>query len=406
MKTSNDWKIRLKKFQSLEVFRPKVPTIGTFLALLLMTVCGAGAVTIDHLNGTLATNANMAVMAKIGRLRWFFTHASVGGNITTGMNVLHGSDTNRYRLQIYNYDDNNSDWAYHGGVATEGSEGATNYCAAPDPSTTSNGMIYECMRGNPDWDKKLICFSNSVVTSGWRFPKVNVVMDKFCWIDPYADPATYCTMISGLEGRFPETLFIYLTIPLSGNDFDENDERNSFNRYVRSYCATNSRYLLDVADLEAWNISGVEQTYDSSGTTNQKMSFDYSLDEYSDWHLNVTGRRRMALAWYSLAASLFTIDRDGDGATDGDELIAGTQPTNPASCFQLSAAVWTNGMQVSFNCSTARVYALESRTNLLTGSWQVLSGFGSVTGLAPGVLSLTDTNIAEMKLYRVNVRTP
>jgi len=406
LKSSNHWKNRMRNFQSLELFAGKLPIIGTFAAVLLTSAIRAGAVIIDHSNGTLATNADLTVMTRIGKLRWFFTHASVGGNITTGMNVLHGSDTNRYRLQIYNYDGDDSDWSYHGGVATAGTEGTAAYRASATPSVTSNGMIYECMRGNPDWGNKMTCFSNSLVTSGWRFPKVNVAMDKFCWIDPYADPADYCTMMSRLEGRFPETLFVYLTMPLSGYDFDENDERNTFNCYVRSFCATNSKHLLDVADLEAWNVSGIEQTYDSSGTTNQKMSFDYSLDEYGDWHLNSTGRRRMALAWYSLAASLFIIDRDGDGATDGDELLAGTQPTNPASCFQFTAAVWTNGMRVSFNCSTARVYALESRTNLLAGSWQTVSGCGSVTGIAGGVLPITDTNQAVQKYYRVNVRTP
>lgn len=375
------------------------------MALASGAFSGADAVTINHVNAASATNAPLSVMAKVGLLRWFFTHASVGGNITTGMNVLHASDTNRYRLRVYNYDGDDSDWSYHGGVATTGTEGSPAYRAASAPSTTSNGFVYECMRGNPEWDNKITCFSNSVVASGWRFPRVNVAMDKFCWIDPYANPTSYCAVMRGLENRHPETLFVYMTMPLSGLNFDDNDARNAFNRYVRAYCATNNTHLLDIADLEAWSTNGIQQTYVSGGVTNQKMSFHYSLDTGGDWHLNATGRRRMALAWYSLAAALFAADRDADGICDGDELLAGTQPTNAASRLAITSAAVSNAAAFSVNCSTARVYGLDWRTNLLTGAWQPVVGQSSVTGVAGGRLTLADTNApANAKFYRVNVR--
>jgi hypothetical protein len=379
--------------------------------MLTGLVPGAAAQTnatiINHVNGSTATNAPLTIMKKIGLLRWFFTHASVGGNITTGLNVLHESDTNRYLFRIHNYDGDNSDWAYHGGVATAGSAGSPSYRAAASPASTSNGVVYECMRGNPDWSNKIACFSNSVVTSGWRFPKVNVVMDKFCWIDPYANPTNYCATMNSLEGRYPETLFVYMTIPLSGLSHDQNDERNAFNRYVRDYCAANNRYLLDAADLEAWDTNGVQQTYVSGGVTNQKMSFHYSLDTGGDWHLNATGRRRIALAWYSLAAALFAIDRDHDGTCDGDELIAGTQPANPASRFMITGLSVSNAAAVSLACTTARIYRLEWRPDLAVGDWQAVAGQGSVTGGGGGILTLSDTNLpVDGAFYRVTVDAP
>ncbi|HOW97167.1 MAG TPA: hypothetical protein P5567_01505 [Kiritimatiellia bacterium] len=351
-------------------FRFDIRTLGVAVSagLLAHSVLG---VTINHANGATATNAALSVMAKVGQLRWFFTHASVGGNITTGMNVLHGTDTNRYRLTIYNYDGDNSDGAYHGGVGTEGSEGGEDYRAAADPEIVTNGIVYECMRGNPDWSNKLVCFSNSVAVSGWRFPRVNVVIDKFCWIDPYADPTNYCALISALESQYPETLFVYLTMPLSGLNFDENDERNSFNRHVRSFCSAHNKHLLDVADLEAWNLSGVQQTYLSSGVTNQKMSFDYSLDTGGDWHLNAAGRRRMALGWYSLAAALFAADRDGDGITDGDELLAGTRAADSNSALQIriSPASFSSSSNAVFTwtASSGRYYSVQRATGLVNG---------------------------------------
>ena len=204
------------------------------LGLLAAGMARADTV-IDHAALAAATNPPAGLSAKVGQLRWFFTHASVGGNLVTGLNGLHEEDAVRFPLHIYGYDGNNGDGDYHGAVGTEGSEGGADYRAAADPAVATNGFVYECMRGNPDWRNKLTCFSNSVVQSGWRFPKVNVVLDKFCWIDPYADPAEYCAMMDGLEQRFPETLFVYVTIPLTTETAgSENDGRNDFNRHVRA----------------------------------------------------------------------------------------------------------------------------------------------------------------------------
>jgi hypothetical protein len=363
----------------------------------------ARGATINHANFSDCTNTALSVMSKVGQLRWFFTHASVGGNIITGMNVLHESDTNRYRLTIYNYDGNNNDDSYHGGVAT--ADSGPNYRASASPALTANGIVYECNRGNPDWDNKLVCFSNSVIVSGWRFPKINVAMDKFCWIDPDADSTNYCTLISQLEIRYPETLFIYLTMPLSGDDSGHNDKRNSFNRYVRSFCSSNNRHLLDVADLEAWNLAGVQQTYLSGGVTNQKMSFDYSMDTGGDWHLNVTGRRRMALAWYSLAAALFAGDRDSDGSSDGDELLAGTEPANANSMLEVHIAPQAfadsgSDMVLTWAASTSRYYSVQ-RAVELAGS----PAWSNRLADSLGASAFTDAvGAAPQQFYRLSAR--
>ncbi len=317
-----------------------------------------------------ATNLPAAVIAKIRSLRWLFTHASVGGNIITGMNVLHTGDPARYPLAIYNYDGQNGDGDYHGAVATAGTEGGSDYRAASSPSATSNGVIYECMRGNPDWGNKLTCFSNSVVQSGWRFPKVNVAMDKFCWIDPYADPIQYCATLSNLEGRYPQTLIVYMTIPLTTETAgSENDDRNAFNKEVRSYCLANGKWMLDIADLQAWTTAGVQQTYLSSGVTNQQMYASYAVSA-GDFHLNLAGRRQAALGWYALAGALFSTDRDGDGATDGDELLAGTSPTNATDVLKSSASLPASGrLTLQWPMVTGRVYAVEQTPTLAPAQW-------------------------------------
>ena len=347
--------------------------LGLSIAVGWMAIpAQAGSTVIGHASLAAATNPPAGISAKVGQLRWFFTHASVGGNLVTGMNVLHAENGARYPLQIYGYDGDDGDGAYHGAVGTAGSEGGADYRAAADPASTSNGFVYESMRGNPDWANKLVCFSNSVVASGWRFPKVNVVMDKFCWIDPYADPDEYCAMMSGLEARYPQTLFVYVTMPLTTETAgSENDLRNVFNRAVREHCATEGKWLLDLADIEAWTEAGVEQTYVSEGETNQLLTADYATGpEWGDYHLNAAGRRRGALGWHALAQALFQTDRDGDGASDGDELIAGTAPADGGDRLQLVFDPATSATQqvVRWTGASNRWYAIQESPTLMTGA--------------------------------------
>ncbi len=371
-------------------------TIGLGLA-----VCAETTV-IDHTHLAGVTNASMTLMNKVGALRWFYTHASVGGNMVTGMNELRQSNTNRYLLALYNYDGNNGDSDYHGAIATTGRESFPDYSAAPPPAT-ANGMIYECMRGNPRWDNKITCFSNSVAGAGWRFPSVNVVMDKFCWIDPAADPATYCSVLSDLENAFRETLFVYMTMPLTTEtEGSDNDSRNTFNRYVRAYCNTHNKWLLDVADVEAWSTNGVEQTYLSSGTTNQMMVDTYAVDAGGDFHLTVRGRRQTALAWYALAIALFQSDRDADGITDGDELIAGTCPTDASSCFTVSnLTASASNLVFDWPSASNRYYRVQMSSNLLdSAAWTNISQ--TITSTPPRNSYTAAVDNAKTRYYRLN----
>ena len=86
--------------------------LGLSMAVgLLAAPAQAGSTVIGHASLAAATNPPAGISAKVGQLRWFFTHASVGGNLVTGMNVLHAENDARYPLHIYGYDDDDGDGA-------------------------------------------------------------------------------------------------------------------------------------------------------------------------------------------------------------------------------------------------------------------------------------------------------
>jgi len=77
-------------------------------------------------------------------------------------------------------------------------------------------------------------------------------------------------------------------------------------------------------------------------------------------------------------------DTDGDRALDGDELIAGTSPTNADSVFIFNAPDWasspTGTCVVNWNSVSGKRYTLSRCTNMLLGSFSVVkSNLAAVT---------------------------
>ncbi|MCP4642638.1 MAG: hypothetical protein GY851_19490, partial [bacterium] len=104
-----------------------------------------------------------------------------------------------------------------------------------------------------------------------------------------------------------------------------------YNDAVRQYCITNGKFLFDIADIEAHDPSGVEQTYESGGSTYQKLYSGYTSD---GGHLNSTGAERVAMGWYAAAASQTTPPVSAPvGSIAG--LVAGTAALAGAACWRL-----------------------------------------------------------------------
>jgi hypothetical protein len=236
---------------------------------------------VDHTSIAGVARLSPATMVRIAStLNFFFVHASVGGNILDGMNALHSANPTRYRL----------------GVVSS---------SATPPTKAAKGRIYGLDRGNPSWKEKVDGFAG-YLAGGWA-AKVNVAINKFCFIDPTATVQYYAvsnarkTAMSQLEAEYPNIKFVYVTIPLTTGADADNVKRNNFNTTLRKWARANGKVLLDLADIEAWSPAGKQATFASGGKTCQKLDSGYAADE---GHLNITGSKREAMAWYALAAGL------------------------------------------------------------------------------------------------------
>jgi hypothetical protein len=274
--------------------------------LLAAGVDGAPII-IDHASIDAVAALPAEVMAKAGRLTWFFAHASVGDNIMDGITDWHSQDTNRYPLQRVEYFGHD----------------------AP-PTDMQPGVIYDHMRWNPGWQAKITMFETNVAWY-WHAPRVQVAMNKLGYVDPDADPDAYLASMQNLQAQYPTTAFVYMTMCMTADGDRFEVQRNRFNDKVRSWVAAHDAILFDIADIESHSPPGDLATFTFDGATYPLLYAPYSID---GGHLNApdnVGRQRAALGFYALSAALFTTDRNGDGISDGDNLLQGTSPITPVT---------------------------------------------------------------------------
>lgn len=109
---------------------------------------------------------------------------------------------------------------------------------------------------------------------------------------------------------------------------------------------------------------------------------------------------------YLIGGSPVRADTDGDGMTDLDEWVSGTGVSNALSYFAVAAhrpSTTNQGASVSWLAVTGRNYDLYFSTNL-TGNagWLNVDPFTNLSG--SGLISVTDTNEAASRFYRLHVR--
>ncbi len=236
------------------------------------TPAQSGNIIIDHTNWDWYNSQPQQVFDRVAMQKIYFAHASVGRNILEGFSELHNANPSKYPL------------------------GQTSAGETP-PSLTSEGTIYEYIRGNPGWSEKVSDFE-IYINNGWHDTMVDMVINKLCYIDQNADWTAYRDSMIALETKYPSTKFVYWTMPITTADDSEAMLRNQFNQNLRNWIATqNNKLLFDIADIEAWSPSGEHQTFTYNGTVYERMFPAYTSD---GGHLNTEGSQRMATGLYSL----------------------------------------------------------------------------------------------------------
>ena len=94
------------------------------------------------------------------------------------------------------------------------------------------------------------------------------------------------------------------------------------------------------------------------------------------------------------------LDPDGDGFTNLDEYIAGTDPGDGESLLQVLNLI-PQPFSVTFDTVTGRLYGVEYKDDLLDATWQSLTSNVSGTG---GAVEVDDSDQTGKRFYRIQVR--
>lgn len=189
-------------------------------------------------------------------LRMSLSHASVGGNIWSGLTALADAD------QAYAF-----------------------------PNWTDNN------RGNPGWEAKIAEFESWVAAHADEY---DVFQNKFCYIDQAATFEAYRDSMVSLAADYSDKIFVWWTMPIM-TDGSDNALRSAFNEQVRSYCEANDLPLYDIADIESHTVAGEAVVVDGVEAMDPQQSSDGG-------HLLELGASRAAHAQWLLMSQLAGFD--------------------------------------------------------------------------------------------------
>lgn len=161
-------------------------------------------------------------------------------------------------------------------------------------------LIFE-PRGNPNSKAKV---DDLIQQAATRSDEFDVFTMKFCYIDALRNRQPnwdyFRSAMEKLEKDYPEKIFVWWTIPLTR---DGQAGTDSFNTKVRDYCKANGKILFDLADIESHEPDDPNDTKLTNDQGCETISALYTKEVHAG-HLNVTGRIRVAKAFWHLMARI------------------------------------------------------------------------------------------------------
>ncbi len=98
-------------------------------------------------------------------------------------------------------------------------------------------------------------------------------------------------------------------------------------------------------------------------------------------------------------------DDDGDGMTNAQEAIAGTNPLDPTSVFAvIDSSIDATTVSITVSSVPGRIYQMETSTTLAAGSWQAHGA--PVTAAAATALLEAPAGPEPRRFYRISVSAP
>lgn len=241
---------------------------------------------------------------KLAQKRILFGHASVGGNIVTGIQELQ----NQHPAIALNIIASETPWAVHRSGLIHFYLGSQ-----PHPNQSSNSAL-----------AKIAAFSY-LMESRINNP-VDIALFKLCWADINSNTdvvslfTSYKTTIAKLIQDFPQITFAQITTPLvaepsgasavkhwlkqllgkSSSRLSDNIKINQLNDLIRSEY-TGKTPIFDLAAIESTLPDGTRQTFSEGGKTYFSLAPEYTSDL---GHLNQTGRKVVAEQFLVFLAEL------------------------------------------------------------------------------------------------------
>ena len=262
--------------------------LAVFFLLIFFVSCKGGEMTENTTQLPSIKDVPVSAWEKLAQMKIFFGHQPVGFNIIDGMKDVM-KENPQIRLNILETD---------------------------NPSNFNTGLFAHFKVGKNRYpDSKIQAFEN-FLTKGIG-DKANIVFFKLCYVDLNAGTNVqnlfdkYKAAMSRLKKLYPETTFVYVTVPLTseaigvkgclkkakdlikkiiGRPVYNNINRNQFNEMLRKEYEGKVP-IFDLAKIESTCPDGKRIGIAKGGKTFYAMIFDYTHDGS---HLNETGRKKVA----------------------------------------------------------------------------------------------------------------
>ncbi|MBD3406086.1 MAG: hypothetical protein GF411_08180 [Candidatus Lokiarchaeota archaeon] len=273
-----------------------------------------GGLIIDHTCLEFDTIPFGSIQAAQSNVKFHYAHTSHGGQITTGLGLIEGTNSS-YSVSI----------GYASLPTTEDA-----LCIF-DGQANNGGDTYI----TPDeyWEEE----SGVQLTQGTLDDNPSLTVSMWSWctqLNSYSttQAQSYLDTITALEEENPDVTFVYMTCNAQATD-SSGYNRWLNNELIREYCIENDKVLFDFADLDSW-YNGEQNTYRyHEGSTNYQVPVEheeFNGDEAG--HTTYSSCEQKAKAFWWMVAQLA-------GWNTPTNTTTGDEPNLPTNTFLSSGLI-------------------------------------------------------------------